>query len=953
MAEVVKTGLLDLEKELSCSICTEILYQPLTLLDCLHTFCGSCLKEWFSLQASQTSSSQSNPYTCPSCRASVRETRPNATVTTLLDMYLQANPSKARSDQEKEELKRTYTFGEQVLSKLEKRRRNTADEENRRMVEEVREMSLREVGIRGPESHERDTRHRNRDASRDSRNDEARRQRRRDDRRRRDETQGTRNGGPSGSSGSVDSRSQARQIEHQASSQASPQARQIEHQASLRSLLSSSSVGSSEMEEEILRQIMDEGLLDGVDLERLDTSQQDELSERIANAYRRRHGRRSRSENPRSESSRGSSTRTRRLDPELPQRRQQGRSPGAADQATPQSHPPISRPHLLEAYPAGHERRRRTSSDHRRSTSPVLSSTPAWASSEVRREAARSATDLSVRPRMSTTGTTRPSALPTQGRRTTDPDSHHSRDRSRGNLPQSPRPGESMGPTETLDSPSRNISMPQATAHHESPIQTPTLELPGETTGAGGPQIQRTSHLIDASRTAASRPSSSSSKTSVQPMLYPEPSIKCNRCNKPQLEYELHQNCPSCLEGNYNLCVRCYRLNLGCLHWYGFGSAALQCYERRAPPGGYPPYHPLPHVFTGHRYLRPVLETRQPATPENTQQMTSDNPAKRLQSGAFCSKCLAFANDCFWKCDLCNEGEWGFCNLCVNQGKCCSHPLLPLAHSLSKFKSRPSSTTPHTEASFAPTLRSGSRSQNSTITFPSGPFNPLTFSIKCDICTYPIPPSSTRFHCPQCKDGDYNICNNCYIHLVSTGRISAENGHKGWRRCLVGHRMIIVGFQDSLLGQRRVVVNEFVGGHALKDDGAESFSSEPNSSMAEEEWTWRDGQDVQVRPIKKRHLHPSNGTATWAADPSSSSASPHLQQQRQARHFPPDGGVGMKVQAHWSYWPEEGAKNELAFPKGAVVSEVEDINVDWFWGVYAGERGLFPGNYGSVFEVVG
>lgn len=847
-------------------------------------------------------------------------------------MYLQANPSKARSDQEKAELKSMYSVGEQILPKIE-RRTNTADEEDRRMVEEVREMSLREVGVRSPGSHERGTRHRNRDASRDSRDDEARRQRRRDDRRRRDEAQGTRNGGPSGSSGLVDSRSQARQIEHQ---------------ASLRSLLSSSSVDSSEMEEEILRQIVEEGLLDGIDLDSLDTTQQDELSERIANAYRRRHGQRSRSEYPRNESSRGSSARTRRLDVEQPHRRQHGRSPGGADQATLQSHPPVSRPHLLEAYPASHERRRRTSSDHRRQTSPVLSSTSARASSEVRREAARSATDLSDRSRTSMIGRTRPTTLPTQGRRTTDPDSHRSRDRSRGSLPQSPRTGEAMAAAVTSDSLSRNISMPQATVHHESPIQTPTLELPDETIRAGAALVHRTSHPADTPR-SASRRSSSSSKISVQPMLFPEPSITCYRCNEPQLEYKLHQNCPSCLVGNFNLCLRCYRLGLGCLNWCGFGNTALQRYEQRAPPGGYPPNYPLPHVLIGHRYLRPVLETRQPATPENSHQMIFDNPAKRLQSGAFCSSCSAFANDCFWKCDHCNEGEWGFCNLCVNQGKCCSHPLLPLAHSLSRSTPHPSSTNQHTETSFAPTPRSESRSQTSRISFPSGPFSPLAFSTKCDICTYPIPPSSTRFHCPQCNAGDYDICTTCYIRLVSTGGISAENGHKGWRRCLAGHRMIIVGFQDSPLGQKRVVVNELVGGHALKDDKAETPSSVING-----DWTWRDGQHSQVSTIEKRYLHSSNATATSAADPSSSSASLHLQQQQQqqTRYFPPDGGVGMRVLAYWSYWPEEGS-NELAFPKGAVVSEAENINGDWFWGVYAGEKGVFPGNYGKVFEDVG
>lgn len=67
-AAATTPGLVDLEKELTCSvrydyplprqfadndclllpqICADILYQPLTLLDCLHTFCGACLAGWF------------------------------------------------------------------------------------------------------------------------------------------------------------------------------------------------------------------------------------------------------------------------------------------------------------------------------------------------------------------------------------------------------------------------------------------------------------------------------------------------------------------------------------------------------------------------------------------------------------------------------------------------------------------------------------------------------------------------------------------------------------------------------------------------------------------------------------------------------------------------------------------------------------------------------------------
>ncbi|OAA65919.1 sh3 domain containing protein [Niveomyces insectorum RCEF 264] len=93
---------MDLEKELTCSICTELLYQPLTLLDCLHTFCGACLKEWFAWQARAAETRPTPPapgtpvFTCPACRDAVRSTKHNATVATLLDMLLTAQPDKRR-----------------------------------------------------------------------------------------------------------------------------------------------------------------------------------------------------------------------------------------------------------------------------------------------------------------------------------------------------------------------------------------------------------------------------------------------------------------------------------------------------------------------------------------------------------------------------------------------------------------------------------------------------------------------------------------------------------------------------------------------------------------------------------------------------------------------------------------------------------------------------------------
>ncbi|KAA6415795.1 MAG: ring finger domain-containing [Lasallia pustulata] len=222
MAEAPNPGLLDLEKELIWNtevhianvltqICTDFLYQPLTLLYCLHTFCGSCLKEWFSWQAFQAHSTSSNPYTCPSCRASVRETRPNATVTTLLDMYLQANPNRGKTVEEKEEMREKYKPGGSVMPKLEMEVEGTEEEADRRMMEEVRELSLRDVGVQNGGSYESRVRHGGMPRDRDTRDEDARQRRRPDEaRRRRHEGQVAVGVEFESATGDVDRRSQAR-----------------------------------------------------------------------------------------------------------------------------------------------------------------------------------------------------------------------------------------------------------------------------------------------------------------------------------------------------------------------------------------------------------------------------------------------------------------------------------------------------------------------------------------------------------------------------------------------------------------------------------------------------------------------------------------------------------------------------------------------------------------------
>ncbi len=820
-------------------------------------------------------------------------------------MYLQANPGRARTGEEKEEIKKTYTQGEDILVKVKRKRETNDEEEDRRIVEEVREMSLREVGVSGNGSHERDTRRRFRETTTAGWVDDVRQRRRHES----EHGTGAEAAGPS------------------ASRDPAVQARRIEHQSSLRSLMSSSDVDSSEMQEEILRQIRDEGILDGIDLDNLDVSQEDELSERIAEAYRRRHRLRARQQEDTPDRPQTPDSREQGSDaPEQRHHRRPGRSPNPPESSAHSSHPPLSRPHLLEAYPTGQGHRRRTSSEHRRQTSPTPPSNSSRISSDTQRQAARSATDLSNTARTVSNHRERPLDVSGHSRRTSDTD----RLRFRGEV-------RDLTPRTSHDSRSprtrpRAISSTQANvASVPSPQPSPNIAARPDLTA--GHQASRNDRPRTASRTL-SQPSTSAP---AQLPSYPEPSVSCDKCGKRNLEYELHENCPECNHGKYHLCLRCYRLGRGCLHWFGFGHLAMQRYRQQEPVSGYPPNHPLPHRLIGHRYLPPPPETRHIAV-SGSSVSTSSDPESRLQAGPFCSNCSTFAPDCYWKCDDCNAGEWGYCNTCVNQGTCCTHALLPVRYPDSI---NPQSTSPSNQAqhsSITPLLQPPkSASDNQLVDQLTGQrYIPLTFSTKCDICTYPIPPSNTRLHCPKCNEGDYDICSPCYNKLVNAGKISTENGAKGWRRCPSGHRMIIVGFQDSSQGQRRIVVEDLVGGHALRDD------AEGDSNL---EWKWQEDGQPQVRRISKA----SPGRANEVRDSplADGVAAPPL-----LKIYPPNGGNGMRVLALWSWWPADGVSDELAFPKGAEIRECEDVNGEWFWGTYCGKMGLFPSNYGRVLETM-
>lgn len=819
-------------------------------------------------------------------------------------MFFAAKPEKARSDADKEEIAKKYKPGDQVLPKVNTRERTAderiAEEEDRRLIQEVREMSLREAeaAASSSSSSPRPRRRTNDERPTSSRDRRAES----DTRRARRGTSQSRTGAES--SGRTNDQLQVEESGHRRRRSDSRQ-RQVEHQASIRSLIGSADMSERDIEreiEEFARQIQEEGLLDGLDLDNIDLTRDDNLSRRITEAYRRRQRERSRADgerrtnngsgrSPQPSRQRDAEQSEERLRPNDNSERSHTRTgsdsrPTSGESRTDErlnqsgTVSPNTEPPLIPTRSV----RRRTMSDVRSRTMPVTASSPAIPS------AARSQTDLSA---MATS---------------IDSDNQNLADERGSSVPTSPG--------ETAPTSSQHASFASRVGQPASSNNQPSRP---EATREPNVRRYRPSELTIV-HSAATSPAATSPTSPIRPRtashLYPEPSISCSRCNKPHIEYEVHYNCSSCSGGHWTLCLDCYRRGKGCLYWFGFGRGAWSKWDKLRHQRRDDSIAP-PHVLIPSRYLRPPIT---PGGADGRKTLTTGDPKLRLEVGTFCANCLAWTNDCYWRCDVCNEGEWGFCNNCVNQGQSCTHMLLPISYDLPESQSRPAGRPS------AATLQTGPQTRSLS------PFRPLVFNSQCDICHNGIPAADIRYHCFACTStlvqnasvGDYDICSSCYGELVSSGKISQENGQAGWRRCLKGHRMAVIGFADNEAGRWRYTERDVVGGRGLRiEPHGDSGSQTPQV----QKWVWKQGTERWERLVSQDVSQTAPNTLAYF------------------HGFPPDGGFGMRAHGRWAWYPQEGADDELLFPRGAEIREIEDVNGDWFFGVYMGAKGLFPSPY--------
>ncbi|KAA6355937.1 MAG: putative E3 ubiquitin-protein ligase CHFR, partial [Streblomastix strix] len=114
----------DMENELQCGICSEIMHNCVSVISCLHTFCSFCLSMWLD-QGSNT---------CPHCRNNIDYVVRNFKIRNVVDAYLTEHPDKKRDKETIEELEKNNQLTEDKLRKIEEKKRmkrkNDSDDED-------------------------------------------------------------------------------------------------------------------------------------------------------------------------------------------------------------------------------------------------------------------------------------------------------------------------------------------------------------------------------------------------------------------------------------------------------------------------------------------------------------------------------------------------------------------------------------------------------------------------------------------------------------------------------------------------------------------------------------------------------------------------------------------------------------------------------------------------------
>mmetsp|Transcript_32681 Transcript_32681/g.31904 ORF Transcript_32681/g.31904 Transcript_32681/m.31904 type:complete len:137 (-) Transcript_32681:951-1361(-) len=84
----MKAKMSSMGEQFECGICYEVMHQAVSLMPCLHSFCGACFTDWMQKMKD-----------CPNCRLGVKEVKKNAMLNSLIEQYLSLNPGMKKNEE--------------------------------------------------------------------------------------------------------------------------------------------------------------------------------------------------------------------------------------------------------------------------------------------------------------------------------------------------------------------------------------------------------------------------------------------------------------------------------------------------------------------------------------------------------------------------------------------------------------------------------------------------------------------------------------------------------------------------------------------------------------------------------------------------------------------------------------------------------------------------------------
>jgi len=75
----------EMGEQLDCQICYDIMHQAVSVMPCVHNFCGGCFSDWIMRQQD-----------CPTCREEINGVSKSAAINSMVDNFIMMNPPKKR-----------------------------------------------------------------------------------------------------------------------------------------------------------------------------------------------------------------------------------------------------------------------------------------------------------------------------------------------------------------------------------------------------------------------------------------------------------------------------------------------------------------------------------------------------------------------------------------------------------------------------------------------------------------------------------------------------------------------------------------------------------------------------------------------------------------------------------------------------------------------------------------